>query len=167
MLKPEQIESLRPRAMTLQIICGALTMGVVVATSLLFLVLGKPLNADLLPLPMIGVAAAAMAASMAFFLPVKVRSQAVKGLAAEKAKPEDLPVRLFASYQTSKIIGYALLEGPAFLNAIGFLLEASLLCLGAVVVIVALMLMGFPTTGRTMNRIESMMEDYHAIRSGR
>jgi cadmium resistance protein CadD (predicted permease) len=167
MMKQPQIEALTPRIKVLQIICGALMLGILVATALVSVVQTKPINSNLELLPLIGVAAAVMGSMAALFIPVMNRKQAVKRIADEKVVPEKLPERLFAMFQTSKIIGFAMLEGPAFLNVMSWFLESSLISLGVVIVILVLMVMGFPGTGRTLNKIEDMIDEHANIQDGR
>ena len=167
MLKPSQIESIRPQIKVLQIICGALILGVLLFLGVISLALKKPINQGFDLMTLLGIGFAVLAASAAFVVPVFNRKQAVVQLAREEVEPDTLLSRVFMVFQTSKIIWAALLEGPAFFNTLAWMMESSVVSLGVLAVLLSFMAIGFPSEGRTIIRLENMMDDYRSIRSGR
>ncbi|HZZ26497.1 MAG TPA: hypothetical protein VFE46_00715 [Pirellulales bacterium] len=63
-------------------------------------------------------------------------------------KPTSIPDQLTMTYQTSLIVGLALLEGAAFLAVMAYLMEAHWLALAMVGMITMVMLIKFPTANK-------------------
>jgi hypothetical protein len=154
---------LAPRVRVMQIIAFALVTGVLVFLGIAcFQVFvqrqGQPQGqADALPiLSLLAVAMLAGGAAVSFVVPKVMTRAAMQKIAAgiwqlpEGIDPKDLATdfaKLLSVKQTALIIGLAMLEGPAFLGCIAFLIEARPFTLGLVGVAIALMLFQFPTEG--------------------
>jgi hypothetical protein len=154
---------LAPRVRTMQIIAIALIAGVLVflgiACNQVFVQRqGQPQGqADALPiLSLLAVAMLAGGAAVSFVLPMVMTRAALQKIAAgtwqlpQGIDPKDLATdvaKLLTVKQTTLIFSLAMLEGPAFLGCIAFLIEARPFTLGLVGVAIAMMLFKFPTEG--------------------
>lgn len=149
---------LRQRVLTMQIIAGALPMGLVVFFGIvLFLVYGQAGPPRQLPaLPMVSLIAVVfviMSGSMSLVVP---HFLTLAELRRRAASPGDGDViALLNVKQTTLIVGLALLEGPAFLGLIAFLVERQPLVLIVPGLCLAAMLMRFPTENSVRNWLES------------
>src|SRR5262249_22055857 len=111
---PQSNQSLAARVQVLQIIVGALAMGVATFLGISFQIWKAPAagqNKDLLPvLTFTSFGMLAMAIVGSFVLPRIIMSNTRKKLLAEGISDDSL----FAALQTKTIVGCALLEGAAF-----------------------------------------------------
>ena len=108
---------------------------------------------------------AAICFFVSFLMPTIMRKAAVKQIAAslgtdktEKSAEQALK-RSWEAFQTSTIVGYALIEGAAFANLMLWFLESSIFSLAMVGISVALMAIMFPVDGRIISAVETMLED--------
>jgi hypothetical protein len=164
-------EALTPlRLRVMQIIAGALLMGVLVFLGIvLFMVLVQNRGQGMAPpgpLPLVSLVALAMLAfsvPLAFVLTRNLTHVALRQIVAgtwqvpRGANPSHFATagaKLMAVRQTTMLIGLAMLEGTAFCGCIAYLLEAQALALGVVGVAVCLMLVKFPTE----NRVRAWLE---------
>jgi hypothetical protein len=72
---------------------------------------------------------------------------------------------LIAVYQTTLIIGCAILEGAGFFNAVAYMLEHQQLNLLAAAVLAVMILMQFPTASRVVSWIEDESATIDRLRS--
>jgi hypothetical protein len=160
-----------------QIISGALVFGVVMFLAIVVLVVrggrlfaAEPWDATSV-VTLMAILMAATAAPLAFVLP---------GVITRKALQDGPPVsdgareepgyegwgpharQLFALFTTEQIIRLALLEGPAFLAAIAFMMEGKIPALILAGVLVLLMVSLFPTA----NRVRAWMDNIRAAAPG-
>jgi hypothetical protein len=157
----------------MQIVAGALLIGVgTFVAVVLYLVLVQNGGRGNLPpnnLPVVTFIAAAMIATlgpMSFFVPGIITQSVLPKIATGRWTPAGGNPAAFATdgdklmllYQTTMIVGYAMVEGSAFTGCIAYLLDGNWLALGVVAVAVALMLARFPTEGRVGSWVERQTE---------
>jgi hypothetical protein len=158
MLTEEQRESLTPAVRAMQIIAGALVMGVLAAgVVFIFMTFGKK---QPIPNPFLTYLAAgwgAIAIVLSFVVPgvmggnMRRNSNASPPLSSGNVPPVG---PLVGRYQTLLIIRLAMLEGAAFFAIFAYFLEANLISLGVAGVLLLVMLASFPTVSRVENWIE-------------
>jgi hypothetical protein len=169
----------RPRLRSMQIIAGALLIGVTTFLAIvLYLVLVQNGGRGNLPpnnLPIVTFIAAAMIATlgpMSFFVPGIMTQSVLPKIVTGRLTPAGGNpaafatdgAKLMALYQTTMIVGYALVEGAAFMGCVAYLLDGHWLALGVVAVAVALMLARFPTEGRVRSWVERQTEALSRLR---
>jgi hypothetical protein len=154
----------------MQIVAGALVLGVVVFLAVAVVIgSNRPAGAGRAPagdLPIISLVAAvllAVQAPLAFLLPGLVTRNGLRQIASGSGRSFPDPgaaegntdvARLLGLWQTTLIIGLALLEGTAFLGCIAFLVEAQPFAVAVVLVSLLLMAVKFPTEGRVLAWLE-------------
>ncbi len=150
MLPPEGTDP-RQLVRTMQIICGALMMGVLsfafVVVMIRFGKAGRP-PADF---PMMAYMAAGMAAIMIItklVITPLIVSAGLKQIASLRPLEALTKLDLYGVYQTRMIVGCALLEGAAFFNLISVITEGQVWTFGVVALLLALMAASFPTYER-------------------
>lgn len=171
---------LAKRIRVLQIIAGALVMGLVTFLGIvLFMVqvqnkgvgLARPGGLPLISL--IAVAYSALAVLLAIVIPRVLVQSGLRRIAAGAWKPPqdanaaDYPddaSKLLAIRQTSIIIGLAILEGSALFACIAYLLEGQSWVLAAAVLIVLLMLASFPTQERLRSWLTAQADQLDELR---
>lgn len=133
----------------MQILAGALVMGVVMFAVVAVILIGA-LNQP--PQGMILSVFGAVFASSTFVMHLIVPNlMAAKAAAA--APPDE--ASLYPVYQTRMIVGLALLEGAAFFNIIATIVEHNWWSLAVAGVLVFWMLAMFPTTTRVKHWVEA------------
>lgn len=165
----------------MQIINLALVMGVVaflgIACYMVFIERGGqgtgPQDAPPI-LTLVGAAMLVPFGIMSFFLPgIMVNSSLGKIAAGTWQPPDGRPnpeydrdeVKLLIARQTGLIIGLAMLEGPAFVVTIAFLLEGRVYALPLVAVAIILLLVRFPTEGSVRVWLQEQLDKINAMRS--
>lgn len=159
---------------TMQIIAGALLLGVVAFLAIvLIIVLGRPNGAGIAPagnmlvLSIVAVMFLVVQAPLAFLVPAFQTRAALRRIAAgtwqlppgaNAASFQTDTSKLLVVRQTSMIIGLALLEGIAFFGCIAYLMEAQPFVLVVVIVAAILMLLIFPTEGRVRAWLEQQSD---------
>ncbi len=100
-----------------------------------------------------------------FLVPAAIMRSTLQRIAAGTWKPApgmEVPAtdagKLMVLYQTTLIVGLAMLEGPGFFGGIAYLLEAQAFALGIVAVGIILMLARFPTESRVRRWLEVQEE---------
>jgi hypothetical protein len=150
------------RLRTMQIIAGAMVMGVVIFLALaVFLVQTNGQGKAPPPgLPLVSIIAAGffiLAASLAYFIPATQTRVLLRKIASGAWQPPPGPepsdsttdaATLLSVRQTTLILTLAPLEGAAFFCGIAYLLEAQAFVLGVAIVALVLMLLNFPTANR-------------------
>lgn len=157
MLPPEGTDP-RQLVRTMQIICGALMMGVMFFLGIaVFLHFGKgPQRAQATPI--VTYMAAGMAALMIIVrlvISLPVTKSAIQQITAIRPLNDIHKLDLYGVYQTQMIVGCALLEGAAFFNLVSFIIDGQLWTLGIVAVLLAMMASSFPT----FERVDGWAED--------
>ncbi len=156
---------------TAQIVAGSLIMGVSIFLVVVFLVRsGKGgfaenpwdfMGPKSIP-TLIGLFMAATLMVLSFLVPRQLVANHRKCVAAAKrAEGAELiadEMGLFGFYQAQMIVGMALLEGAAFFNVGVFLVAGHILNLIAVIGLVLLIVIRFPTEGRVEAWIDNQME---------
>ena len=141
------------RLRTMQIINGALVMGLLIFVGLVVYLVhvqnaGRPLGQAPGP-PIFSILALGMltvASVVSAVYPSVVVRQGVRGIARGRFQPPPGDAdRLLGLRQTTCIVRLALLEGPAFFCCIAYLLEGQIYVLAAIGVALLLMLSRFPT----------------------
>jgi hypothetical protein len=157
MLTDTQRDQIRPIVRTMQIIVGALVLGV---TNFLAVVIVVPLDRQNGPqnqflLTYLAVGSAAIAI-VAYVLAPSILTGALRQ--AFIADPQAAEVRPIAQiYQTLLIIRCAILEGAAFFCLVSYMLERQPITLAATSVLVLVLLAQFPTLSRESAWIENEM----------
>jgi hypothetical protein len=155
----------------MQIVAAALVVGVIAFLAIvLYLVLAQKQGGANPPpnLPLISLIAAGslvVATVVSFALPAAIVRSTLRRIAAGTWKPEPGMAaqatdsdKLLALYQTTLIVGLALLEGACFFSCIAYLVEGQPFVLAVVAVGVGLMLVRFPTEGRVRRWLEDHKE---------
>lgn len=150
---------------TMQIIAGALIVGVVLFSAIAWFVVprGGPPH-DTSPLiSVLGAAGAVVQVVLAFIVPFKLQQPASRKLVESMLPPQ---VReklgqsteqsgLLAVYQTRMIVAMALLEGAAFFNIVAYIIEQNWWTFAVVGVLLLFLLGMFPTRTRVEQWIEN------------
>ncbi|MDB5338311.1 MAG: hypothetical protein JWN70_3930 [Planctomycetaceae bacterium] len=140
---------------TMQIICGALMMGVISFAVVAVIVRsGKAANGQAEASVIVAYIAAGFAA-LCIAVRVVVPPQTVKAGISQLVKvrrPDELTrLDLYQIYQSQMIVACAVLEGAGFFNLIAFIIAGQIWTLAIVVALVALMASVFPTLERVDN----------------
>lgn len=145
---------LAARVRTLQLSAAALPLGVLVfAVVVLVLPAARPEPPRPPIVTWIGVLLAAAQVIVSTILPTLIAASARRRLAGQTDDS------LWAAvYQTRLIVRLALLEGPALLLLIAYLLEGTVLSLALTAMLLALMLLHFPTEARVRDWIQSQKD---------
>lgn len=160
MLSQSEIELLRPKINQLKIIIAALIAGVVFF-ALVVVVMGVSFQAKLEILSTIGIGLGIMSAVMSLIAPKLIVKSTILQY-TQKAK--DLTVGdkdkmvlefLMQAWMARSIVGAALLEGGAFLNAVVAMIERNAINLVVAIFLLALMVIYFPFENRVIDWIES------------
>jgi hypothetical protein len=179
MTDPDEVR-LQPWVRTMQIIAGAMMLGVVFCLGTLSLVVVQAKGQGMMQpppdFPMVTAIAVVLLVSnvpLSFGLPVAVTRQALRRIAAGTWQPPAQnpgttfatdSSKLLAVRQTSLIIGLALLEAAGLLGCIAYLLEADPIALGVVAVALAFQLARFPTEGRVRAWLEQQADRLAELR---
>jgi hypothetical protein len=158
---------IRNHCRTIQIISFAMLMGVALFLGVVAIVVignnNQPApggQGGALPiLSMVAVVVLAIDVPLSFIIPRIMASNAVRQLATS---PDSDTRALLAIRQSTVIISRALLEGVGLLGCIAFLVEMHWLALVAALVVIALMLLTFPTFRKTrewVDRQEKFLEE--------
>lgn len=164
MLTDEQRIYVAKTAQTLQIIIGALISGVLILATIVVLRGGGELAEDRVPMLTIAGVVFAVAGAAASLVVPKLMDAAFQkahatgqptALPQAAGMPTSLgePGQWLAFVQTRTIIAAALLEGPAFLNAIAYMIEGQSVSLMIVAALLFCLAMLFPTVDRLTNWI--------------
>jgi hypothetical protein len=150
MFPPEGADP-RQLVRTMQIICGALMMGVLSFAFVAAMVRFGQADQPPAAVPMIAYFAAGMAA-MAILVrliagPLVVRA-GLKQITTLRPIAELGKLDLYGVYQTQMIVSCAVLEGAAFFNLIGVIIDGQLWSFGVVALLLVLMAISFPTYER-------------------
>ncbi len=165
---------LSQRIRTMQLIAAALLMGVLSFLGIaLFLVYVQQNGEGMVPaqgLPIYSLVAwgmFAVCAPLSIYLPRTMLDSQSRRIAAGEWRPPSgtdasayasEKAQLLAVRQTTMIVGLALLEGSAFMGILAFLSEANPLALCVTAGAVVLMLMRFPTEGRSRAWLDEQAE---------
>lgn len=164
MLNQQQLEPLNQPIKASKIIFGALPMGVVVATVILYIVKGPPkFNQNLDFMTLIGLAMVIPCFAAALFVPamtLKTSLGSIGDLDKDKLSAPDasLLLKLFGLFQNSKIVQFALLEGAMFANLMLWFLGGSVYNLIVIPVGLLFMAIAFPTESSILAKLESMLD---------
>lgn len=165
MLNTEQTGWLQPAILTLQIICSSLIIGAVAAAIVLFSINTNRQfmsSLDMIPLLGIGMGFGCFAAAM--IVPRQMLRAAAKSLAksvkADGGNPSESTLKKFVEpLQQSTIVRYALFEGTIFANILFWFMDGSLYNLTVAGAGLALMILFFPFPNRTIQTVETMIDD--------
>lgn len=149
---------------TMQLITGALLIGVVVFGVIATLVGGKPAAPppnQPPPTPILTYMAAGFAfiqLGMRAVVPTVMARNSVAHLQGSLDDSDASKLRLAGIYQTKMIIGMALCEGAAFFALIAWMTERELIAIGTAGFLVLVMLAAFPTRSRVEGWIRHQIE---------
>jgi hypothetical protein len=159
---------------TLRITAGAILMGVVCFLGIALWIVqlqrhgqGMAPHGDWPVVSFVAVAVLGICAPLSFIIPsLQTRSALRQILAGTWKIPAGVPpttyatsgAKLMAVRQTTLTVGLALLNGPAYLGCIAYLLEAHPIALGVVAVAIVLMLWKFPSEGGVRIWLERQAE---------
>ncbi len=156
MLDQSQRRHLENRARALQIVVGAMILGVVTFAVVAWVISRDKAHFEFSLLAIVGVVFAASSLPMAIILPNIIR-QNLNQPTAGSGTPTDAPDRvdaIFAGFQSSTIIRFALLEGAAFLNVIAFMIDGASICLIVAGLLLVIMAAMFPRADQITQAIE-------------
>lgn len=170
MLTDQQRDYLGQCTLRMQIIAGALASSVVVfAVVALVMRQGEPAESAVISYVAIPFTIACLVGSP--IVASRVARMARQSLVQGTLKPlPDVPagsgdVGLLAGvYQTRLIVAASMIEGAAFLNLVAYLLEGHVWTLAAAAVLLFILLMQFPTTGRVENWVSDELESVQQLR---
>ncbi len=135
----------------MQIICGALMMGLlmfgVIASVIRFGNPGKPVAA----FPIVSYLGAGFALQnivLSFVIPSLSIKATLKRMVSLRPIEDLRKLDLYGVYQTRMIIGCALLEGAGFFNLVAVIIDGHIWSFAVVAILIALMAMSFPTYER-------------------
>jgi len=150
-------DELAARVKTVQIIIGALTMGAIAFLGVaVFIQVSKPTELQGTPmLTYVLLGAAAMTALGARTVVLTAVSGALRTRLADKP-PADLRPEILAGWMTHKIIGAALVEGPAFLAIVAYLIEGQIVAAALGGVAIAGIAMQLPSESSARGWVEDM-----------
>ena len=139
----------------MQIICGALMMGVIwFAAIAIYIKVGQPAAGKVI-LAYLAAGAAAVCVVARLFVPSQIVRDGII-LLLKARQPEDLSRRdLYPVCQTHMIVACALLEGAAFFNLVSYMVEGQVWTLAIVAALLALMASSFPT----LEKVNSWADD--------
>ena len=139
---------------SIQIICVALIMGVLMFLAVTFVVANneKGWHTDLMVLVMATLASCYL---VSFVVPTILLNAAKSRIANCKTDEEAVNESL-AAFQTATIVGYALIEGAVFANLVAFMLTGSLISVAVAGVGIVLMIARFPFPGRIAYVVEEL-----------
>lgn len=156
MLDQSQRRHLENRARALQIVVGAMILGVVTFAVIAWVIGRDKAHFDFSIMAIIGVIFAASSLPMAIVLPTIIR-QNVGKQARDNSGGQEGPDRMdaiFAGIQSSMIVRFALLEGAAFLNVIGFMVDGASICLVVAGLLIVVMGVMFPRADQVIQTVE-------------
>ena len=156
MLDQSQRRHLENRARALQIVVGAMILGVVTFAVVAWIIGRDKAHFNLSIMAIVGIVFAASSLPMAVILPGVIR-QNVDAQARDNSGGQEGSDRMdtiFAGIQSSTIVRFALLEGAAFLNVIGFMVDGASICLVVAGLLVVVMGAMFPRADLITNTIE-------------
>lgn len=151
-----------PNVRTLQIVTGALVQGAIVFGVIALFVGGFDADAQPTMLSYIGIGAGVFTLAMHFIVPPFVQNVQLNALRDDSFRSLSLSEkagRVFPVLQTTHIIACALLEGGAFMNLVMFLIDSWVGNLLAAVVLIAFILLKFPTTTNMSFRIQNLVQE--------
>ena len=149
-LTSEQIDALRPGIAQIKLIFVALVSGVVLF-GVVAVVFGGPLELvlppDMLSLILLGI-------SLVTGVQGLVAPGIIRSAASRKLTPVMTVTRLAGIWNSSTLVGIALLESAAFLNLVGIFMESNVIHLVVAGLFFALMFVHYPGTNRILDWID-------------
>jgi hypothetical protein len=150
---------------TMQIIVAALCMGVMTFAGVVVcgVIPAQQANANQNVLTLVALAVAVASGVMSVVLRKAVATSNRQKIAAgtwtpsnpQQATPSTDSGKLLMGFQTQTIIAGALLEGGCFMALVAYMIERQTVSLGAAAVLLAGLILHFPTRGR----VEAWMDD--------
>ena len=165
MLTPKQVDQLRPRINQFRLVIGGLIAGVALFSLVMIAMKGVVFAGQVSTMSTIILGISFVLIVNALLIPKFVDRAMVTQIAGQLNDVEDsqyedraLPL-LAAAWLNRSIIGAAMLEGAAFMNLVGMLIEGNAIHLVVAAVTMALMVTFFPTESRIVQWIEDRLED--------
>jgi hypothetical protein len=166
------------RLRVMQIVASALVLGVLtfLAVALYVVLIHNEGRGTGVPpeVPMMSLLSGGFLAVMivlSFIVPNVVTGSNLRGIAAGTWGPRPgMPVpaddagKLLVVYQTTRLIGWSMLEGACFFALVAYLVEGQLYALAFVAVGLALLLLRFPTESRARGWLQSQTEQLALLR---
>ena len=157
MLTPDQIDNIRPKLISIQIISAVLIVGALVFTAMICAIVDwDNLNERLKMLSMIGAVSGILMLGMSFVVP-KVFSSGEGGLRSDNSDQSEVVKTTLHSLMVENLIRYALIEAALFLNLMVFLIEPHRAALLIVGIGVLTMLICFPRQSKMIAEIENRL----------
>ena len=157
------------QVMTMQIMTGALLMGIMTFAAVVLLIGGDAKEVNGFGISHIALIMMGTMIVTRLTVPSMVAKQAVARIghlkpaegADQAGHQASTDLKMLGVYQTSMIIGHALLEGAAFFLLVSYMIEGNVIALGGAILMAVLIAAAFPTPGR----VESWMErQYQMLR---
>lgn len=136
---------------SLQMITGAMAMGIVTLTGVMLTLNDGELVMKPETLSIVGIIMAAMFVMNSLVIPNLIVSSQLKKIDSSQvrtAAPQEKYAMVSPAYRIRHIIGCALLEGAAFFNLVVYMLTSFAGNLGAASLLLVVMLLRFPTASR-------------------
>lgn len=160
-MKPDETEAvLSPSINVLRIIVAALCMGVATFAVIVLFVIKSDAEPQLGMLTMLSGAFGAGAVVLSFLLPRLIARTSRQQIAAgtwqsgQPQTPDTDAGKLMAVYQTTTIIGAAILEGASFLALVAYMTERHPMSLAVAAILFVGLLLHFPTRTGIANWID-------------
>ena len=171
MLNEEQLKTLQPAILGMQIISGALLFGALMACAALFLInSNRQFNSTLGILTGLGILMAAVNFVAALIIPSLMRKSSLNELRKlltgdQKETEQGTLEAAAASVARFQIVRFALIEGAIFINLLFWFVEGSLYGWVAIAVGFVLMIAFFPYPNRAANSIDELLADAKGVRT--
>ena len=160
-------QSIEQKARVIQVVCGALIMGVIFFAAVLSMIADwDPTHFDLTLLSIVGLVIAAGCYAVSVFLPNMMAGNALQVIAdqirnSKRELNSDEGRNLVANqYVTTTIVRYAVIEGAVFANLLFFFVDHAAVCLVVAAIGLALMILFFPFPGRMMTWVQNQISNY-------
>lgn len=146
----EQTPDIKQQVAVMQIIAGALMMGVVMFAGIVVVIGGLNQPSTGIFMGLMGAGFAVMAMVLHIVVPNAMARQGLADMSSNSAASEFVSV-----YQGKLIVGLALLEGAAFFNLICCIIEHNWWSMAIAGALLSWMLFAFPTRSRVEHWIEN------------
>ena len=154
MLSNEQIQQLRPKLLSIQVISGFLMLGVLAFAGLMVMIVDwDDLNDRVKMLTLIAAATGVLILVLSIFIPNAFSSD-VRPSGDSESDQSTAATAIANMLVTENLIRFALLESAIFLNLVVFFLEPHLVSLAVAGFGLLLMLAFFPRQSRMISVIE-------------
>ena len=159
-----QTETFEGSVRSVQIVAGALMAGVLVFFGVVLVSTGGDIFGTQTPeiVGILGVLFGFIAIVNQFIIPKVIAGAQLRQIASDGFNERDEVAKLnliSGVYRGQLIVGLALLEGAAFLNLVGLMLERSIVSLAIVIVLLGSMALKFPTRDKVSFWVQDKLRE--------